>query len=162
MPEGAGHARGLLDTSVVMELERLDPASLPQELAVSAITLAEIAAGPHATEDVDERARRQERLQRAEATFEPVPFDAPAARAYGRLYAAVLAGGRKARGQRAVDLLIAAIALSLELPLYTRNPRDFAALEEELEIIAVTDPDQPSSPHAPADETARPDNGQSP
>lgn len=140
MPDGVTRARGLLDTSVVVELERLDPGSLPRELAVSAITMAELAAGPHAAEDADERARRQERLQRAEATFEPLPFDGAAARAYGRLYSAVLSGGRKARGQRAVDLLIAAVAVSLELPLYTRNPRDFAALEPELELIAVPDP----------------------
>jgi predicted nucleic acid-binding protein len=128
--------RGLLDTSVVIELDRLDSASLPDELAISTITLAELAAGPHAATDADERARRQERLQQTEATFEPLPFDAAAARAYGRIYAAVTVAGRKARGRRAVDMLVAAVALASEIPLYTRNPDDFAGLTELLEIIS--------------------------
>ena len=97
------------------------------EVAVSAITMAELSAGPHATSDTDERARRQDRLQRAEAAFDALPFDADAARAYGRIYAAVTAAGRKARGARAVDLLIAATACSANLPLFTRNPDDFRA-----------------------------------
>ena len=130
-------AQGLLDTSVIIDLERIDPSLLPIESAVSAITMAELAAGPHATHDADERARRQDRLQRAEAVFDPLPFDAEASRAYGRVYAAVIAAGRKARGARAVDLLIAAVACSRGLPLYTRNPDDFQALEGFVEIIAV-------------------------
>ena len=104
---------------------------------MSAITFAELAAGPHATADPAERARRQDRLQRAEATFEPIPFDASAARAYGRVYAAVVSAERKARGRRAIDLLIAATALAAELPVYTRNPADFAGLETLLEVVAV-------------------------
>jgi predicted nucleic acid-binding protein len=128
--------RGLLDTSVVIELDRLDSASLPDELAISTITLAELAAGPHATADASERARRQERLQQTEATFEPLPFDAAAARAYGRIYAAVTIAGRKARGRRAVDMLVAAVALSSQIPLYTRNPDDFVGLTQLLEIIS--------------------------
>jgi len=131
------HARGLIDTSVVIDLELIDADNLPQELAVSAITLAELAAGPHATTDSAERARRQDRLQRAEATFEPLPVDAEVARAYGRVYAAVGAAGRKARGRRAVDLFIAATAVAASLPLYTRNPDDFAGLSHLLEIISV-------------------------
>jgi predicted nucleic acid-binding protein len=131
------HARGLVDTSVVIDLERLEPASLPVELAVSAITLAELAAGPHATDDSAERARRQDRLQRAEATFEPLPVDATVARAYGRVYATVAEAGRKGRGRRALDLLIAATALAAGLPLYTRNPADFAGLAELLEVEVV-------------------------
>ena len=130
-------AQGLLDTSVIIDLERLDPSLLPIESAVSAITMAELAAGPHATHDTDERARRQDRLQRAEAVFDPLPFDAEASRAYGRVYAAVAAAGRKARGARAVDLLIAAVACSKGLPLYTRNPDDFQALEGLVDIVAV-------------------------
>ena len=129
--------QGLLDTSVIIDLERLDPSQLPIESAVSAITMAELAAGPHATQDPDERARRQDRLQRAEAVFDPLPFDAEASRAYGRVYAAVMAAGRKARGARAVDLLIAAVACSKGLPLYTRNPYDFQALEGLVDIVAV-------------------------
>ncbi len=127
----------MLDTSVVIDLDELDPELLPVEMAVSAITMAELAAGPHATSDPDERARRQDRLQRTEATFEPFPFDADAARAYGRIYAAVVAAGRKARGARAVDLLIAATAYAAQLPLYTRNPDDFTALDKLVEVVAV-------------------------
>lgn len=129
--------QGLLDTSVIIDLERLDPRLLPIESAVSAITMAELAAGPHATQDPDERARRQDRVQRAEAVFDPLPFDAEASRAYGRVYAAVVAAGRKARGARAVDLLIAAAACAHGLPLYTRNPDDFQALEGLIDVIAV-------------------------
>lgn len=131
------HARGLIDTSVVIDLDVLEPQSLPREIAVSAITLAELAAGPHATRDAAERARRQDRLQRTEATFEPLPVDADVARAYGRVYAAVVTTGRKARGRRATDLLIAATALAAGLPLYTRNPADFAGLSGLLHIVAV-------------------------
>lgn len=135
--------RGLLDTSVVIGLEHVDPASLPGELAVSALTMAELAAGPHATADADERARRQERLQRAEATFAPLPFDASAARAFGRIYAAVAAKGRKARGRRAIDLLIAATAVAEALPLYTRNPDDFQGLTDLLDVRTVGVADRP-------------------
>lgn len=136
MPESP-HPRGIVDTSVVIELDHLDPGALPSELAVSALTLAELAAGPHATGEPAERARRQDRLQRAEATFEPIPFDASVARAYGRVYAAVVDTGRKARGRRAVDLLIAASAVATGLPLYTRNPSDFQGLERLLEVVTV-------------------------
>lgn len=129
--------RGLIDTSVVIDLERIEPGALPVEIAVSAISMAELAAGPHATTDPIERARRQDRLQRAESVFEPLPVDAAVARAYGRVYAAVGAAGRKARGRRAVDLLIAATAVAARLPLYTRNPDDFAGLSEMLEVVAV-------------------------
>jgi len=99
--------------------------------------MAELAAGPHATGDAAERARRQERLQRAEATFEPLPVDAAVARAYGRVYAAVAATGRKARGRRATDLLIAATAVAAGLPLFTRNASDFAGLSDLLEVVKV-------------------------
>ncbi len=131
------HARGLIDTSVVIDLALIDAADLPGEIAVSAITMAELAAGPHATTDPAERARRQDRLQRAEATFEPLPVDIAVARAYGRVYAAVGATGRKARGRRAADLFIAATAVAAGLPLYTRNPDDFAGLSEILEVVTV-------------------------
>ncbi len=118
----------LLDTSIIIDLDRIPASALPDEQAICAITLAELAAGPHATDDDDERARRQDRLQRIEALMDPLPFDAEAARAYGRIYAATRQAGRKARGARAVDLLIAAVALSRSLPLVTRNPSDFEHL----------------------------------
>jgi len=122
---------------VVIDLDELEPSRLPIEVAVSALTMAELAAGPHATTDADERGRRQDRLQRAEAVFDPLPFDADAARAYGRVYAAVVAAGRKARGTRAVDLLIAATACAAGLPLYTRNPSDFEGLEGLIDVTPV-------------------------
>jgi len=120
-----------------MDLEQLEAGQLPIELAVSAITMAELAAGPHATGDADERARRQDRLQRAEAAFDPLPFDGEAARAHGRIYAAESASGRKARGTRALDLLIAATACGARLPIYTRNPEDFQGLEDLVDVVAV-------------------------
>lgn len=130
-------ARGVLDTSVVIDLDAIDVRVLPAEVAVTALTMAELAAGPHAASDSAERARRQDRLQRTEAAFSPLPFDADAARAYGRIYAAVIGAGRKARGARAVDLMVAAVACSVELPLYTRNPSDFAALDGLVDVIAI-------------------------
>lgn len=125
----------MVDTSVVIDLDVLPPDRLPTELAISAITLAELACGPHASTDDDERARRQDRLQRAEATFDPLPFDAACARAYGRVYAVIAGAGRKARGARALDLLIAATAVSNGLPLYTRNVDDFHGLGDLLQIV---------------------------
>jgi len=133
----ADPCRGLVDTSVVIDLERVAPDTLPPEIAIATVTLAELAAGPHAAEDPTERARRQARLQCTEATFDAIPFDAAAARAYGRLWAEVASAGRKARGKRALDLLIAATALAAELPLYTRNPSDFDGLGTLIDVTMV-------------------------
>jgi predicted nucleic acid-binding protein len=130
------HGRALLDTSVVIELPNIAVESLPAELAISVITLAELAAGPLASGDVIERAARQQHLQWVEATFDPLPFDADAARCYGQLYALVLAGGRRPR-RRLADLLIASVAAAASLPLFTRNPGDFAGLEPMVEIVQV-------------------------
>jgi predicted nucleic acid-binding protein len=129
--------KGILDTSVVIDIELIDPVELPEEPLITAITMAELAAGPPATADPTERARRQDRLQRAEAAFAPLPFDAGAARAYGRIYAEVVAAGKKARGPRALDLLIASVALDAGLPLYTRNPNDVKALSRLIDIVSV-------------------------
>jgi len=129
--------RGLLDTSVVIDLERISADELPSEVAISAITMAELTAGTHATTDPTERSRRQDRLQRTEAAFDPLPFNTETARAYGRVFAAIAAAGRKPRGARAVDLLIAATALAEELPLYTRNPDDFRALDGIVDVIRI-------------------------
>jgi predicted nucleic acid-binding protein len=128
--------RGLLDTSVVVDLDLLDADQLPREVAISVITLAELCAGPSATDDPQERARRQDRLQRTEAAFDPLPFDLEAARAYGRVHAAVLGQGRRQR-RRFADLLIASTALAAQLPLVTRNARDFVELESLLTIVEV-------------------------
>lgn len=137
MAEASPRSQGLIDTSVVIDLDHIDAEQLPMELAISAVTMAELAAGPHATADAGERARRQDRLQRAEASFDPLPFDSDSARSYGRIYAAIVATGRKARGPRAVDLLIAATAVAANLPLYTRNVDDFRGLEHLLTIVGV-------------------------
>ena len=153
MPSAGRPQRGLLDTSVVIDLDRIPASALPAEVAISAITLAELAAGPHAAGDPDERGRRQDRLQRTEATFDPIPFGADAARAYGRVFSAAMTAGRKPRGERAtrdashagrkprgaraVDLMIAATAVAEGLPLYTRNPDDFRSLDNLVDIVAV-------------------------
>jgi predicted nucleic acid-binding protein len=137
--------RGLLDTSVVIDLERLRPEHLPVELAVSAITMAELATGPEATSDPQERARRIALLQHAEDTFDQLPFDVPVARVYGRVFAAVIAAGRAGRGRRSMDLLIAATALCNRLPLYTHNVDDFAGLQALVEIVAVPPAPSPSA-----------------
>ena len=128
--------RGLLDTSVVIDLASIDSGQLPDESAVAAITLAELAAGAHATSDADEAARRQDRLQWAASTWEALPFDADAARAYGRVFAAVRAAGRSHR-PRLADLLVAATAISNGLPVYTRNADDFTVLEDIVEVVSI-------------------------
>jgi hypothetical protein len=128
---------GLLDTSVVVDWA--DPtvvAALPDEAAVSAITLAELAAGPSLASSSTEGARRQARLQQVEATFEPLPFGVGAARSYGQVVAALVESGRSHRG-RVADLLIAATAHANGLALYTRNPDDFAGLDALIEVIAI-------------------------
>ena len=127
---------GLLDTSVVIDHDLVDVSRLPDSTAIAAITLAELAAGPHATNDRAERARRQDRLQWASSTWEPLPFDAECARAYGRLYAAMCVRGRSPR-IRVSALLVAATAVAYELPVYTRNPGDLQALRALVQVVAV-------------------------
>ncbi len=129
-------SRGVLDTSVVIDHDQIDARQLPDESAVSAVTLAELAAGPHATEDSDERAHRQDRLQWATATWDPLPFDAECARMYGRMFAAARAAGQSSR-TRLADLLIASTAAANGLPLYTRNPTDFAALKRIIKVVRL-------------------------
>lgn len=127
---------GILDTSVVIDLSDIDDGLLPSEAAITAVTLAELAAGPHAAVDAIQRSIRQERLQWAEATFDALPFDTAAARSYGRVYALVRAARRQPRGRHA-DLLIASIAAANQLPLYTRNPTDFAGLDSLITVVAL-------------------------
>ena len=129
-------SRGLLDTSVVVDHDLIDAALLPDESAIAAVTLAELAARPHATDDEQERARRQDRLQWVAARWDPLPFDGEGARAYGRIFAASRAAGRSSR-TRVADLLIAATAATHELDLYTRNPADFVGLEGILNVKSV-------------------------
>jgi predicted nucleic acid-binding protein len=141
-------AQGLLDTNIVILREWIDPAELPNEMAISAVTLAELSAGPHLVRSVGdnpryaehaERARRMEVLQRAESEFDPIPFGPEAARAYGRIVAAVAAAGRSPR-RRVADQQIAAIALAEDLPLYTTDPDDFIGLAKLITLVEVTRP----------------------
>jgi predicted nucleic acid-binding protein len=125
----------LIDTSVLVDLGKIDPARLPDDFSISALTLAEVACGPHAATDDLERGRRQSHLQEVEANFEPLPFDAVCGRAFGQIYAAVAHIGRKARGARTVDLMIAATALANRIPLYTLNASDLKGLEGLIEIV---------------------------
>ena len=120
-----------------MDIRDLDPASFPTEIAISALTLGELATGPHAAKDDLTRARRQSHLQFVETNLEALPFDPSCARAYGVIYAAVDRKGRKARGSRAIDLMIAATALAHDLPLFTRNAKDLHGLEDLIEIVDV-------------------------
>jgi predicted nucleic acid-binding protein len=128
----------MLDTSTVILLGRLDEAALPDECVISTVTLAELSVGPHVATSGRERAARQAHLQQAEADFDPVPFDASAARAFGRVAASLCRAGRKPTA-RAYDALIAASAIANDLPLYTCNPADFEGIDE-LRLEAVPNP----------------------
>jgi predicted nucleic acid-binding protein len=148
---GERHSQGLLDTNIVILRRWVDPAELPDEMAISAITLAELSAGPHEVranaeqstyDEHAERARRLEILQRAENEFDPIPFDAEAARIYGRVAAAVIGAGRKPRG-RLADLMIASTAIAGGLPLFTTNPKNFAGLATLMTIVPVNRPIPP-------------------
>jgi len=132
-------ARGVLDTSTVILLPHLtDPDVLPDEPLISAVTLAELSVGPLVASDRRERAARQAHLQQAEADFSPLPFDAAAARAFGRVAACLRRSGRKSSA-RSYDAMIAATALANDLPLYTCNPDDFRGIDD-LQVIAVPVP----------------------
>jgi predicted nucleic acid-binding protein len=148
---GEGYQQGLLDTNIVILRRWVDPAELPAAVAISAITLAELSAGPHEVrpgseqddyEEHAERGRRLDVLQRAEHEFDPIPFGVEAARAYGQVSAAVIAAGREPR-RRAVDLMIASVAIAEGLPLFTTNPADFAGLGHLLTVVPVTRPSAP-------------------
>lgn len=133
------HARGILDTSTVIMLGRLDdPAVLPEEPLITAITLAELTVGPLVATSDQERAARQAHLQQAESDFDALPFDAGAARAFGRVAASLRQAGRKTTA-RSYDAMIAATALAHALPVYTCNPDDFAGIDG-LEVVAVPAP----------------------
>ena len=132
-------ARGVLDTSTVILLHRIEDASLlPREPVITAVTLAELSVGPLLAHDEPERAARQAHLQQAEADFDPLPFDAAAARAFGRVAASLRRAGRKTTA-RAYDAMIAATAIANDLPVYTCNPSDFAGIEE-LRVVPVPVP----------------------
>jgi tRNA(fMet)-specific endonuclease VapC len=133
------HVRGVLDTSTLILLQRLtDPALLPEEPVITAVTLAELSVGPLIASTSRERAARQAHLQQAEADFDPLPFDSQAARAFGRVAASLRRSGRK-RSARAYDAMIAATAIANNLPLYTCNPADFTGIDE-LVVVPVPIP----------------------
>lgn len=120
---------GLLDTGTLILLPRIDDASLlPDVPLISAITLAELSVGPLVTDDDAERARRTAQVQQAEADFDPIPFDAAAARAFGQVAASLRRDGRKPAA-RAFDALVAATAIANGLPLYSTNPADFVGID---------------------------------
>jgi tRNA(fMet)-specific endonuclease VapC len=137
--ESAPRTRGVLDTSTFILRPRLgDPAALPDEPLITAVTLAELSVGPLTTGDEEERAKRQEHIQEAEADFDPLPFDRAAARAFGGVAASLRRAGRKTEA-RAFDAMIAAIAIANDLPVYTCNPRDFAGIER-LQVMPLPPP----------------------
>jgi tRNA(fMet)-specific endonuclease VapC len=143
------HERGVLDTSTVIMLSRLaDAALLPDEPLITAVTLAELSVGPLVASHDAERAARQAHLQQAEADFDPLPFDAQAARVFGRVAASLRRSGRKTSA-RAYDAMIAATALANGLPVYTCNPADFAGIDG-LEVVPIPVPDPSVTPDEPA------------
>jgi tRNA(fMet)-specific endonuclease VapC len=145
-PQPPRHLRGVLDTSTVIMLSRMtDPATLPAEPLITTVTLAELTVGPLVAATDAERAARQAHVQQAEADFDPLPFDAAAARAFGRVAASLRQAGRKPAA-RAYDAMIAATAISRDLPVYTCNPADFASIDG-LTVVSVPVP-PPASPLA--------------
>jgi predicted nucleic acid-binding protein len=133
--------RGVLDTSTVILLSRIEDASaLPREPVITAVTLAELSVGPLLAADEKERAARQAHLQQAESDFDPLPFDAAAARAFGQVAASLRRSGRKTAA-RAYDAMIAATAIASDLPVYTCNPSDFAGIQDlTVKPVAVPPP----------------------
>ncbi len=130
---------GVLDTSTLILIDRLDPEALPAEPVITAVTPAELSVGPLVAATDGERAARQLRLQQTEAAFEPLPFDAQAARSFGAVAASLRRSGRKTSA-RAFDAMIAATALANGLPVYTCNPRDFEGIDG-LRVEAMPHPD---------------------
>ena len=132
--------RGLLDTSTVLLLGRLDDATaLPDEPLISVVTLAELSVGPLVARSTEERAARQAHLQQAEADFVPLVFDAPTARRFGQVAASLRRAGRKPAA-RSFDAMIAATALVHDLPVHTCDPHDFSGIDG-LTVVAVPHPD---------------------
>jgi tRNA(fMet)-specific endonuclease VapC len=135
--------RGILDTNTVIMLPRIEAASsLPAEPLITTVTLAELSVGPLVATTDAERAARQAHVQKAEADFDPLPFDSSAARAFGRVAASLRRAGRKPSA-RAYDAMIAATALSNGLPVYTCNPADFSGIDG-LKVVAVPVPNAPT------------------
>lgn len=127
---------GVLDTYAYVDLGLVDPAALPLFPQLSAVTLAELHQGVAMAREAASRASRMEKLTAAVADFDPLPFDREAAARYGTLVTLTLASGRSPKPRR-MDLMIAAIASSVGMPLYTRNASDFVGLEGAVTVVAV-------------------------
>lgn len=130
-------AAGVLDTSVFIATEsgrQLDEALIPDEVATTVVTLAELHAGVLAATTSDIRAQRLATLESV-ADVETLPVDEEAARMWARLRIYLAETGRRVRIN---DLWIAAIAASRALPVITQDD-DFAALDgaANLTIIRV-------------------------
>lgn len=136
VPVPERHESGVLDTCTYIDLDILDPLTLPLTPEITAITLAELHQGVAMAKTADTRAVRTEKLGAALVEFDPLPFDGDAATRYGTLVALTLQAKRDPRPRR-MDLLIAAIASVRGLPLYTRNSDDFVGLGDMVEIVAV-------------------------
>lgn len=127
---------GLLDTCVVIDLPLYDPADLPDICHVSAITMAELSFGVALAKTPIDAAVRSQVFATIKSWVQPLPFDGQAGERYGELAALVLASGRHPRPRR-MDLMIAAIAVVHQLPLYTAYPDDYHGLESVLRIMPV-------------------------
>jgi predicted nucleic acid-binding protein len=140
--------RGLLDTNTVILLPRLPATALPEQPAISTVTLGELSVGPLLAQSAETRALRQAELQQAEADFDALPFDSVAARTFGQVAASLHRAGRKTAA-RTYDAMIAATAIANDLPLYTCNPEDFRGITGLL-VVAIPHPDQAEIGESPS------------
>jgi hypothetical protein len=127
---------GVIDTCTFIDLADIDPLKLPAVAEITAVTLAELHQGVAMAKEPTTRAARAEKLAAAVIDFDPLPFDRDAASRYGTLVALTVAYGRDPKPRR-LDLMIAAIASTQGMPLFTRNAKDFGGLESALTVIAV-------------------------
>ncbi len=125
--------RAILDTSVIIAT---DVSPIPGVLAISAVTLAELQFGVMVAKTAEVRAERLRRLSFLQQHFDALPVDEAVAVSYGRLASAVVEAGRQPR-RRVMDLLIAATAHAHGARLYTRNPEDFASLDDLIDVVTV-------------------------
>jgi toxin FitB len=116
--------RAILDTSVVIAT---DLAPLEGELAISAVTLAELSLRGSRSQAANVRAERLRRLLALQRRFDALHLDEAVAASYGQV-AAALATWRRQPRARSIDLLIAATAHAHSAQLYTRNADDFDGL----------------------------------
>lgn len=121
----------LIDTSVLVDLERAGlealPPALEEETAfISALSASELLHGVERAQDEARRARRQAFVERVLDTVRVLPFDLDVARVHARIWSSLL---RRGGIIGAHDLVIAATALTHDLSLMTRNRREFERVE---------------------------------